>query len=85
MEHEGGKVGEPRHARITDWPAAERPREKLMHRGSAGCSDAELLAIVLRTGAGRTTAVDLATKLLISAGSLTHLAHNGSDAMGKWC
>ena len=35
---------------ITDWPAAERPREKLLARGPATLSDAELLAIFLRTG-----------------------------------
>ncbi len=36
---------------ITDWPAAERPREKLLARGAGALSDAELLAIFLRTGA----------------------------------
>ncbi|MFM2007493.1 MAG: hypothetical protein RLZZ09_3148, partial [Pseudomonadota bacterium] len=35
---------------ITDWPDDERPREKLMARGAAALSDAELLAIFLRTG-----------------------------------
>ena len=35
---------------IRDWPASERPREKLLHRGAAALSDAELLAILLRTG-----------------------------------
>ncbi|MFM1892742.1 MAG: hypothetical protein RLZ44_1819, partial [Pseudomonadota bacterium] len=35
---------------IKDWPAAERPREKLLQRGPAALSDAELLAIFLRSG-----------------------------------
>jgi DNA repair protein RadC len=35
---------------IRDWPAAERPREKLLERGASSLSDAELLAIFLRTG-----------------------------------
>ena len=35
---------------ITDWPAAERPRGKLLERGPTAQSDAELLAILLRTG-----------------------------------
>ena len=35
---------------ITDWPASERPREKLLECGPAALSDAELLAIFLRTG-----------------------------------
>ena len=39
---------------IRDWPAAERPREKLLQQGAAALSDAELVAIFLRTGvAGR--------------------------------
>ena len=40
---------------IRDWPADERPREKLLERGAESLTDAELLAIFLRTGiAGRT-------------------------------
>lgn len=49
---------------ITDWPAAERPREKLLSRGPASLSDAELLAIFLRTGTRGRTALDLARELL---------------------
>lgn len=49
---------------ITDWPAAERPREKLLERGAEHLSDAELLAIFLRTGTRGSTAVDLARDLL---------------------
>jgi DNA repair protein RadC len=49
---------------IRDWPAAERPREKLLHKGAAALTDAELLAIFLRTGVAGKTAVDLARDLL---------------------
>lgn len=49
---------------INDWPAAERPREKLLQRGPQALSDAELLAILLRTGARGKTAVDMARDLL---------------------
>ena len=49
---------------ITDWPAAERPREKLLERGAAALSDAELLAIFLRVGVRGKSAVDLARDLL---------------------
>ena len=55
---------------ITDWPAAERPREKLLKQGSAALSDAELLAIFLRTGVKGKSAVDLARELLTEFGSL---------------
>lgn len=49
---------------IKDWPEAERPREKLMQLGAGALSDAELLAIFLRTGTRGHTAVDLARELL---------------------
>ncbi len=55
---------------ITDWPAAERPREKLLERGAQALSDAELLAIFLRTGVAGKTAVDLARDLLDQFGGL---------------
>lgn len=60
---------------ITDWPEAERPREKLINQGSAALSDAELLAIFLRTGIPGKTAVDLARELLSSSGGLRQLLH----------
>lgn len=49
---------------IRDWPAAERPREKLLEQGAAALTDAELLAIFLRTGVTGKSAVDLARHLL---------------------
>lgn len=58
---------------ITDWPEQERPREKLLARGPAALSDAELLAIFLRTGTRGKTAVDLARDLLTHYGSLRAL------------
>lgn len=58
---------------ITDWPREERPREKLLQRGAAALSDAELLAIFLRTGVPGKTAVDLARELLNRFGSLRAL------------
>ena len=58
---------------ITDWPVEERPREKLRLRGPEALSDAELLAIFLRTGLRGKTAVDLARDLLNEYGSLRNL------------
>lgn len=49
---------------IRDWPAAERPRERLALQGAAALSDAELLAIFLRVGMRGKSAVDLARELL---------------------
>ncbi len=58
---------------IIDWPAGERPREKLLERGASALSDAELLAIFLRTGVVGKSAVDLARELLARFGNLTQL------------
>ena len=58
---------------IKDWPADERPREKLLEHGAAALSDAELLAIFLRTGVTGISAVELARKLLAQFGSLRTL------------
>jgi DNA repair protein RadC len=62
---------------IKDWPEDERPREKLLKRGAAALSDAELLALVLRTGdaAAGKSAIDLGRELLERCnGSLRELA-----------
>ncbi len=58
---------------IKDWPVDERPREKLLHRGPSTLSDAELLAIFLRTGVKGKSAVDLARELLEVFGGLRPL------------
>jgi DNA repair protein RadC len=55
---------------ISQWPSAEKPREKLVNRGADALSDAELLAILLRTGVAGSTAVDLARQLLLDYGSI---------------
>jgi len=59
--------------RITDWPVAERPRERLLAHGAGALSDAELLAIFLRTGIKGRSALDLAYGLLNRHGSLGRL------------
>ncbi len=58
---------------IRDWPESERPREKLLARGAEHLSDAELLAIFLRTGVAGRSAVDLARDLIADFGSLRAL------------
>jgi len=66
---------------IPQWPACERPREKLLHSGPAALSDAELLAVFLRVGTPGRTAVDLARELLARFGSLTRLFAADTDAL----
>src|SRR5258706_16427203 len=55
---------------ISDWPAAERPRERLVAHGAAALSDAELVALLLRTGVRGKSAVDLARELLRQFGGV---------------
>lgn len=64
---------------ITDWPSAERPREKLIAQGATALSDAELLAIFLRTGIQGKTAVDLGRDLLQKFGSLRDIVAANSE------
>ena len=61
-------------AGIRGWPAAERPREKLLARGAHILGDADLLAILLRTGTRGKTAVQLGLDLLRRFGNLKNLA-----------
>lgn len=58
---------------ITDWPEAERPRERLLAQGAAALSDAELLALFLRVGVRGKSAVDLARQMINHFGSLNRL------------
>lgn len=58
---------------IKDWPKGEGPREKLLLKGASALSDAELLAIFLRTGVKGKSAVDLARELLDNFGGLRSL------------
>lgn len=62
---------------ISEWPEAERPREKLFHTGGEHLSDAELLAIILRTGNKKQNAVELARLLLKKFGGLTGIEKAG--------
>ncbi len=58
---------------IRAWPEGERPREKLLRDGPAALSEAELLAVVLRSGVRGKSAVALARELLVRFGSLRGL------------
>ena len=60
---------------IKNWASEDRPREKLLQRGAWALTDAELLAIFLRTGTHGKSAVDLARDLLADFGSLKALLH----------
>ncbi len=67
--------------RICDWPASERPREKLLARGAASLSDAELLAIFLGSGLPGRDAVGTARDLLAKNGPLRALLERPPAAL----
>lgn len=58
---------------ITDWPADQRPRERLIRHGASKLSDAELLAVFLRVGVTGKSAVDLGRDMVTHFGSLSGL------------
>ncbi len=64
---------------ISDWPAAERPREKLLAHGPEALTNAELLAIFLRTGVKGSSAVELARTLLLQFGSLRAMLESTAE------
>lgn len=66
---------------ISHWPEAERPRERLLARGAAALTDAQLLAILLRVGRHRSTAVDVGMDVLHRVGGLNGLARCGLEEL----
>ncbi len=70
---------------ITDWPLKERPRERLLKLGAHALSNAELLAIFLRTGIKGKTALDLALELLSGFGSLRVLLEAPLEVFCQYC
>ena len=67
---------------IKDWAVKDRPREKLLQCGAGVLSDAELLAIFLRTGIKGKSAVDLAKDVLNASGGLNNLLSANEE---KFC
>ena len=66
---------------IKAWPAEERPRERLLVHGPGALTTAELLAILLRTGTGGQSAVELARSLLEKAGGLRALDRRAAEEL----
>jgi len=68
---------------IADWPLDDRPREKLIAKGAESLSDAELVAIFLRTGVKGRSALDLAREALARFGSLSALFAADPGALAR--
>jgi len=64
---------------ISHWPATERPRERLLAKGAGALSDAELVAVLLRSGVRGKSAVDLARDLLTQYDGVTHMLEAGAE------
>jgi len=65
--------------RITDWRPEERPRERLLTHGATALSDAELVAVLLRSGVRGKTAVDLARDLLTQYEGVARMLEAGAE------
>lgn len=66
---------------IADWPAAERPRERLLAQGASSLTDAQLLAILLRVGRRRSSALQVGLEVLDRLNGLSGLAHCGIEEL----
>jgi DNA repair protein RadC len=66
---------------LKNWPEEERPRERLLKQGADKLSDAQLLGIILRTGTGGKTAVDVGRDVLERFGGLSGLAQAGTNEL----
>jgi DNA repair protein RadC len=68
---------------IREWPEDERPRERLLKHGPSAMSEAQLLAIILRTGGGGRSALDVGMDLLKTFSSLSELAQASLPEMSR--
>ncbi len=68
-------AGENRVTSIKNWPEDDRPREKLLKKGTKALSNSELLAILLRTGTSGSSAIDLARRIMKKFGTFRNMAH----------
>lgn len=64
---------------ISDWPETERPRERLLAKGAGALTDAELVAVLLRTGVRGKSAVDLAREMIERFKGVSGLLAPGAD------
>lgn len=76
-------MSEKKRLTVKDLPLDDRPREKLLMRGSQNLSDAELVAILLRTGKKGKSVIDIAREIISSDGNLANLATRTVDSLQK--
>ena len=66
------KIDEARPLKIKNWSPEDRPREKLLRKGTSALSDTELIAILIGSGTPKNSAVELAKKIIQSVGNNLH-------------
>ncbi len=71
------------HTTIKNWPVDDRPREKLLLHGPAALSDAELIALIIGSGSGKVTAVDIAKRLIAEHQSISELSKLSVDELAR--
>lgn len=76
-------MNEDRKYTVKELPLDDRPREKLLLRGAQSLSDAELVAILLRTGKKGNSVLEIARELISSEGNLAMLATKTVDSLQK--
>lgn len=72
------------HLSIKSWPEQERPRERLLSQGATSLSDAELLAIFLRSGSKQHSAVDLSRQLIRHFGGLNPIFDSSQSELTQF-
>ena len=77
------KINEDKKLTVKELPLDDRPREKLLLRGAQSLSDAELVAILLRTGKKGKSVIEIARELINSEGNLAMLATKTVDSLQK--
>jgi len=76
-------MSQEKYIPIKHWDVEDRPREKLLKRGAAALTDAELVAILLSTGTREMSAIDLARLVLKERGGLRQLGRSSVAALTK--
>jgi len=80
---EDHRLAAEKRTHLKNWPEEERPRERLLKHGADTLSDAQLLGIILRTGAGGKTAIDVGRELLDTLGGIAGIARAGIAELCK--
>ena len=74
-------LASPIMSAISQWPAGDRPRERLREKGARALGDAELVALLLGTGGASVDALELARRVLLASGGLERMGSGGVGAL----